>query len=102
MTGNTFSNSQRSVVLSGANNVTIDGNTFYHPRTIALVIEEDIADTTFANSVTNNTFVTYNPNYPMVRIDDRIDASGSLAIFSNNSYINVYKPKLPIIEVFNV
>lgn len=47
-------------------------------------------------------FVTYNPDYPMIRIDDRNDASGSLATFSDNSFINVYKPKLPIIEVFNV
>jgi hypothetical protein len=69
---------------------------------LAILIEEYNADTTFTNTVSSNTFVTYNPNYPMVRVDDLADASGSLADFSNNAYINVYKPKLPIIEVFRV
>jgi large repetitive protein len=35
----------------------------------------------------------------MVLIRDSVDAVGTLASFSNNRYINVYKPKLPIIQV---
>ncbi len=35
----------------------------------------------------------------MVKIDDTVDASGSLATLSSNAYINVYKGILPIIDV---
>jgi parallel beta-helix repeat protein/VCBS repeat-containing protein len=96
---NTLSNAQRGIFLSGAHDVTISGNTLFNPRTLAIEISESSVDTTYGNIISDNTLLTYNPDYPMVKIHDTVDASGTLATLSNNKYINIYKPKLPIIDV---
>ena len=38
----------------------------------------------------------------MVKINDTVDAVGTLATLSNNTYINTYKGKLPLIESLNI
>lgn len=63
-------------------------------------MEELDAGTTVNNTISGNTFLTYNPAYAMVKMYDAVDAIGTLASLSNNRYINVYKGKYPIIESF--
>ncbi len=63
------------------------------------MIEEVIADTAVNNVISSNTLLTYNPNYPMVKVYDSVDASGTIANFADNRFINIYKSKLPVIDI---
>lgn len=51
------------------------------------------------NSISSNTLLTWNVDYPMIRMNDQNDAIGTLADLSNNTYLNVYKAILPLVEV---
>lgn len=99
---NTFSGGLQSVVIENGRFHTLSNNIFYNPRTFAVLVEENLA--TYTGLVQSNTFSTntihaYNPDYSMVRIDDRLDQNGTLATLSGNRYLNLYKIKSPVIEL---
>jgi hypothetical protein len=51
------------------------------------------------NTLTNNTILTYNPDYAMIRVEDTRDGSTDLASINGNTYLNTYKAKSNVIEV---
>jgi parallel beta-helix repeat protein len=102
VSGNTISAAQTAITIKNGRYHTVSGNTIFNPRARAIHMLENTETYTGvvqSNTVNNNTILTYNPNYSMIRIDDQIDAIGVLATLSGNKYINVYKGKLPIIEI---
>ena len=102
VTGNTISNAQTAITIMNGRFHTISNNTIYNPRTYGIRVVEDGSTYTGvvqSNAINNNTILTYNPDYSMVRVEDKVDNIGTLATFLNNTYLNTYKPKLPIIEV---
>jgi hypothetical protein len=65
--------------------VIVSGNTFFNPYSYAIVLEEDTtvpAGTMQMNVVSNNTLLTWNIDYPMIRMNDQNDNIGSLAQLS--------------------
>lgn len=100
--GNTISNAQTAITLKNSRFNTISNNTIYNPRTYGIHVEEDGATyigVVQSNDINNNTILTYNPDYSMVRVEDKVDNIGVLANFSGNKFLNTYKSKLPIIEI---
>ena len=49
--------------------------------------------------IDSNTILTWNPLYPMITTDDQVDAIGTLATLSANTYLNTYKAILPLVEM---
>lgn len=99
ITTNTISNAQNGVNIADSSNNTITSNTFYNPRNYAIKALELTAGSGTGNTINNNTFLTYNPDYAMIRIENTVNAIDVLATFSGNKFLNVYKPKLPIVEI---
>lgn len=103
VTGNTINGAQRAIAVKNGRFHTISNNTFYNPRTYAIHVMEDntsgSGDVVESNTISNNTILTYNPDYSMVCIEDTVNNIGTLATLSGNKFLNTYKPKLPIIEV---
>lgn len=103
VTGNTISGAQRAIAVKNGRFHTISNNVLYNPRTYAIhVLEDDTSgsgEVVESNTISNNTILTYNPDYSMVRIEDTVNNLGTLATLSGNKFLNTYKPKLPIVEV---
>jgi len=102
VSNNTFSGWFVSIDFRDGEDLTLSNNTFYNPVTHALVVTETSAvpaGTVQFNNGYNNTFLTHNPAYPMVRIDDQNDDIGTLISLSWNRYINLYKNILPLVEI---
>jgi parallel beta-helix repeat protein/VCBS repeat-containing protein len=97
---NTISDAQVALKVLGSNRVTASGNTLFNPRAEAIIVQDTSADQTRNNVFANNTILSYNPNYSMIKVEDT-DSNWVLASFSNNSYIHVYKWRLPIIDVIS-
>ncbi|MBP9779339.1 tandem-95 repeat protein [Candidatus Gracilibacteria bacterium] len=95
--GNTLSDAQVAVRILGARGTTASGNTLFNPRAEAIIVQDTLADQARNNQFMNNTILSYNPDYSMIKVED-LDSNLSIASFSNNSYINIYKGKLPIID----
>ena len=77
VSGNTFSGATVSLAIKNSAFHTITANTFYSPSTHALTITEDSsvpAGTVSDISITANTFLTWHPDYTMIRLDDQNDA----------------------------
>lgn len=101
ITQNTISSAQTAISLSDSSNNTISSNTLYNPRAYAIKIAQFSAGSGTGNTIDGNTILTYNPDYSMIRIENVANATDILATLSGNKFLNVYKPKLPIIEILN-
>lgn len=99
ISANTISNAQNAINLVDSSNNSIVSNTFYNPRNYAIKVLELTAGSATGNTINTNTFLTYNADYSMVRIENTVNNTDVLANFSGNKFLNVYKPKLPIIEI---
>jgi VCBS repeat-containing protein len=102
ITNNTISDGFVWVDILNSVEVIVSGNTFFNPYSYAVVVEEDTtvpAGTMQMNSISSNTLLTWNVDYPMIRMNDQNDAIGMLADLSNNTYLNVYKAVLPLVEI---
>jgi hypothetical protein len=51
------------------------------------------------NTIDSNTILTWHPDYPMITTDDLVDAIGTLATVSANTYLNTYKAIIPLVEM---
>lgn len=99
---NTFSGSQTAIFIKNGRFHTIQNNTIYNPQTYGIHVVEDGATYTGvvqSNVLSQNTILTWNPDYPMIQMDDQVDALDDLAALSSNTYLNVYKSTLPIVSV---
>jgi hypothetical protein len=102
VTSNTFSDGLVSVAILNSAEMIVSGNTFFKPYSYAITAREDTtvpAGTMQMNSISNNTLLTWNADYPMIQLNDENDAIGTIADLSSNTYINVYKAILPLVEV---
>jgi VCBS repeat-containing protein len=102
VSNNTLSWWLNSIHIKNGRLHTISNNTLYNPRANALLIEETSEAYTWVvqgNTVIGNTIFSANPDYAMVRLDDMVDQNGTLATLTANNYLNLYKSKLPVIQV---
>jgi Bacterial Ig domain len=99
---NTLSGGISSIHIKNGRLHSISSNTLYNPQANAILVEETsdaYTGVVQGNTIVGNTMVSANPDYAMVRIDDMVDQNGTLATLTANNYYNLYKPKLPIIQV---
>lgn len=86
-------------MITDSDTNTINSNTFYNPEREAISVVSTTLGTAENNTIDSNTILTWNPLYPMITTDDQVDAIGTLATVSANTYLNTYKAILPILEI---
>jgi parallel beta-helix repeat protein len=99
ITSNIFSGGYKSVVITDSDTNTINSNTFYNPERSAISIVSTTLGTAENNTIDSNTILTWHPDYPMITMDDQVDAVGTLATVSANTYLNTYKAIIPLVEI---
>lgn len=98
---NTLVGGYESILLDNTAGNILANNTFYNPYASALVVREttsappgQVTDNIFSS----NTLLTWNPSFPMVHLENQNGGTGSLIALVSNTYVNVYKPTLPLVD----